>query len=161
MATTASPYSSWFETGNPFVRSAQAQVDAFGKLAQIGADAMRQVMKQQQDMFLTVMGRWRDAADTRAKDPAALLELPLEAARFNAELAMRNASELADIARQTQSDMLAVLNARAEQATADAVHAAEEGMKETGKMAKKAVEKAVETSDASVEQIALAGKMVE
>lgn len=157
MATTGSPYSAWLGPGNPLAGSAQAQVEAFGKLARIGADATRQVMKQQQDMFLTVMGRWRDAAGSAPKDPASLLELPLEAARFNAELALRNASELAEIARQAQADMMAVLTVRAEEVAADAVHAIEDGAKEAGRLAKQAVE----NSGTSVEQIALAGQIVE
>jgi phasin family protein len=132
-----------------------------GKLARIGADAARQVMKQQQDMFLTVMGRWRDAAGDAPREPAAMLGLPLEAARFGTEVALQNATELAEIARQTQADVLAVLTARAEAVTAEAAHAVEEGVKETSKLAKKAVARTAEATGATAEQIALAGKMVE
>ena len=161
MANSTSPYSSWFETGNPLAASAQAQVETLGKLSRIGTDAVRQVIHQQQDLFLTAMGRWRDMAAAPAKDPASLLKLPMDAARVGTELAMRNASELAGIARQTQADMLAVMTARAENVAADAVHAVEEGMKETGKLAKQAVIRAAGAGDATVEQVALAGQMVE
>ena len=160
MATTT-PYSTWLDSGNPFAESAQAHFDAMGKLARIGADAMRQVMKQQQDMFLTILGRWRDAAGSAPTEPGAMLELPLEAARFGAELALQNASELAEITRQAQADLLAVLTARTEAIAADAAHVVEEGVRETGKLAKKAVAKTAEAADVSVDQIALAGKMVE
>lgn len=172
MAFTAPTPSDRFETANPFARSAQAQLDAMGKLARIGADTMRQVMKQQQDLFLTVMGRWRDSAGNTPNEPAALMELPLDMARFGTEIALQNAAELAGIARQAQADMLAVLSRRAEEITADAAHAVEEGVKETGKLAKRAVAKtaaatdsafagAAQAPDATLDQIADAGKMVE
>jgi phasin family protein len=166
MATSLSPYSTWLDSGNPFAKSAQAQMEAVGEFTRISADAMRRVLKQQQDILLAIIGHWRDTAP---KDPSAMMELPLEAARFGTEIALQNASELAEIARQAQTDMLAVLTARAEEMTANAAHAVEEGVKETGKLARKAVAKVAdvtvaktdEAADATADQIALAGKMVE
>ncbi len=159
MAFGTSPYSYWLASGNPFAAAAKAQFDAMGKLARIGTVAMQQVVKQQQDMAQTVMGRWRETAATTPTEPGALMGLPLEAARLGTELALRNAGELAEIARQTQTEMLAVLTARAEQTATGTADAVAESVTETVQFASKA---AVNTPAATgAGEIALAGRLVE
>jgi hypothetical protein len=159
--STPFPYASLF-AGNPFAQSAQAQFEAAGEIARIGTDTMRQVMKQQQDLFLTMLERWQVSAGKTPKEPGALLGLPIEAARVGTEIALQNASELAEIARQAQADVVAVLTARTEQLASDTAHAVEESAKEAGKLVKKAAAKtAAETADVTAEQAALSAKLVE
>jgi hypothetical protein len=164
MATT-NPYSAWFGTAdsaNPFARAAQAQMDAMGEIARIGADAFRQVMKQQQDLFLAALGRWRDAAGHAGTgDASSVLELPLEAARVGTEIALQNANELAEIARRTQANMFAVLSARNEAAIEAAADAVKKTADEAVHVAGKAAAKAGGAAGATAEQVALASKLVE
>jgi phasin family protein len=161
MATTSFPVFPWFGPANPFARSAQAQSVAFNELARIGADAMSQVVRQQQQTLLTVLARWQQAAGETSVTPAALLEIPLETARFGAELALRNAGELAEIARRAQADMLAVLTTRSEEVAADAAHAVETGAEDAGTLAKAAATQAAEAGQATLEDMALASRLVD
>lgn len=164
MATT-NPYSAWFGaagSANPFARAAQAQMDAAGEIARIGADAFRQVMTQQQDLFLAALGRWRDAAGQAGTGGASsVLELPLEAARAGTEIALRNANELAEIARKAQADVFAVLSARNEAAIDAAAEAVRKTADEAVHVAGKAAATAGGAAGATAEQIALASKLVE
>ncbi|MEN3975039.1 hypothetical protein [Emcibacter sp. SYSU 3D8] len=156
MATTLFPFSSWFAAGTPFAGSAQGPAEVMAALARIGAEASRQVLEQQQEMAATILESWRETAVPR--DPAGLLELPLEAARLGTRITLQNASQLAGITRQAQSDLLAVMAASTGAVAADAV---EKTIEESGKLAKDVVAKAAATGDASIEEIALAGQLVE
>jgi len=138
-------------TIQPLVKMAQGQMMAMGQIARISAEAMRQVMQQQQALYFSAMGRIRDAGQGG----------PLEMARAGTEIALRNAGELAEIARQAQIDMLSVLSDRANAVTETASDAIGTGIKDTRQAANKVADKAEEIGSATLKQAALAGQMVE
>ena len=151
MASNISPSLNPAASLAPFARMAQGQMMAMGQIARISAEAMRQVMQQQQGLYMSAMGRMRDAG------PGS----PLEMARIGTEMALQNASELAEIARQALAELMSVLADRAKAVTETASDAMSTTIENTRQAAAEVSDEADDIGGATLKQAALAGQMVE
>ena len=123
----ANPFADWYENiqkmvgGGSFpsvdmkslTEAGQGNMKAMGDVAKIAANALQDIVKQQQAIATQAVAEWQETAGKLTKgDGQAVLTGSLETFRSKAEEAGKNFGDLSEIALKAQPDIWGVLTAQ-------------------------------------------------
>ncbi|MEN3975038.1 phasin family protein [Emcibacter sp. SYSU 3D8] len=130
-STPANPFADWYENVQKMVggtlpavdlksltEAGQGNMKAMGDVAKIAANALQDIVKQQQAIATQAVAEWQDTAGKLARgEGQALMTGSLDTFRTKAEEAAKNFGDLSEIARKAQTDIWGVLTTQFEKNT--------------------------------------------
>ncbi len=129
MAKSTNPFAEWYETvqkmtaggGIPtfdmqsLTQAGQGNMQAMSEVARIAANALQEIVQQQQAIATQAVAEWQQTAGKLAKGEAqTVMAQSLDTFRTNAETAAKNFGDLSEIARKAQTDIWSVLSTQLE-----------------------------------------------